>query len=397
MRKAVKGNVSWIGYIDWELQHFHGDDYSIINGSSQNAYLIEEEKTVLMDTVWTPHRFDFVENLKKEIDLKKIDFIVANHGECDHSGSLTTILEEIPDVPIYCTENAVKSIEGQYGKRGWNFHVVKTGDSLEIGNGKKLIFLEMRMLHWPDSMATFLTGDNILFSMDAFGQHYAVEELFNDKANQCVLMKEAMKYYANILAPFAPILRKKLEEITALNLPIEMIAPSHGAIWRENPMQIVEKYAEWAQDYQEDQVTIAFDTMWEGTTKIAYSIAEEIHRQSPDTVVKVFNISKSDKNEVMTEVFKSKALAVGSPTVANSMLSPVAGWLEFLKQLKFKKKKAAAFGCYGWSGESVKVLQESLKTAGFSVIPENIRAEWVAKEEDFAAIPALVSALLKVE
>ena len=397
MRKAVKGNVSWIGYIDWELQHFHGDDYSIINGSSQNAYLIEEEKTVLMDTVWTPHRFDFVENLKKEIDLKKIDFIVANHGECDHSGSLTTILEEIPDVPIYCTENAVKSIEGQYGKRGWNFHVVKTGDSLEIGNGKKLIFLEMRMLHWPDSMATFLTGDNILFSMDAFGQHYAVEELFSDKANQCVLMKEAMKYYANIIAPFAPILRKKLEEITALNLPIEMIAPSHGAIWRENPMQIVEKYAEWAQDYQEDQVTIAFDTMWEGTTKIAYSIAEEIHRQSPDTVVKVFNISKSDKNEVMTEVFKSKALAVGSPTVANSILSPVAGWLEFLKQLKFKKKKAAAFGCYGWSGESVKVLQESLKGAGFSVIPENIRAEWVAKEEDFAAIPALVSALLKTE
>ena len=397
MRKAVKGNVSWIGYIDWELQHFHGDDYSIINGSSQNAYLIEEEKTVLMDTVWTPHRFDFVENLKKEIDLKKIDFIVANHGECDHSGSLTTILEEIPDVPIYCTENAVKSIEGQYGKRGWNFHVVKTGDSLEIGNGKKLIFLEMRMLHWPDSMATFLTGDNILFSMDAFGQHYAVEELFNDKANQCVLMKEAMKYYANIIAPFAPILRKKLEEITALNLPIEMIAPSHGAIWRENPMQIVEKYAEWAQDYQEDQVTIAFDTMWEGTTKIAYSIAEEIHRQSPDTVVKVFNISKSDKNEVMTEVFKSKAIAVGSPTVANSILSPVAGWLEFLKQLKFKKKKAAAFGCYGWSGESVKVLQESLKGAGFSVIPENIRAEWVAKEEDFAAIPALVSALLKTE
>lgn len=397
MRKAVKGNVSWIGYIDWELQHFHGDDYSIINGSSQNAYLIEEEKTVLVDTVWTPHRFDFVENLKKEIDLKKIDFIVANHGECDHSGSLTTILEEIPDVPIYCTENAVKSIEGQYGKRGWNFHVVKTGDSLDIGNGKKLIFLEMRMLHWPDSMATFLTGDNILFSMDAFGQHYAVEELFNDKANQCVLMKEAMKYYANILAPFAPILRKKLEEISALNLPIEMIAPSHGAIWRENPMQIVEKYAEWAQDYQEDQVTIAFDTMWEGTTKIAYSIAEEIHRQSPNTVVKVFNISKSDKNEVMTEVFKSKAIAVGSPTVANSILSPVAGWLEFLKQLKFKKKKAAAFGCYGWSGESVKVLQESLKAAGFHVIPENIRAEWVAKEEDFAAIPALVSALLKVE
>ena len=146
-------------------------------------------------------------------------------------------MEEIPDTPIYCTANAVKSIEGQYGKRGWNFHVVKTGDSVDIGNGKKLIFVEMRMLHWPDSMATFMTGDNILFSNDAFGQHYAVEELFNDKADQCLLNKEAMKYFANILNPFAPILTKKLAEITGFNLTFDMIAPSHGAIWRENPLQ----------------------------------------------------------------------------------------------------------------------------------------------------------------
>lgn len=395
MRKHVKGNVSWVGYLDWELDRFHGDDYSIINGSSQNAYLIEEEKTVLVDTVWTPHRFDFVDNLSKEVDLEKIDFIVANHGECDHSGSLTALMEKIPDTPIYCTANAVKSIEGQYGKRGWNFHVVKTGDSVEIGNGKKLIFVEMRMLHWPDSMATFMTGDNILFSNDAFGQHYAVEELFNDKANQCLLNKEAMKYFANILNPFAPILKKKLEEIASFNLPIEMIAPSHGAIWREDPLQIVNKYAEWAQAYQEDQVVVAYDTMWEGTAKIAHKIADEIHNQSPDTVVKLYNISKSDKNEVMTEVFKSKAVAVGSPTVSNSILSSVAGWMEFMKQLKFKNKKAAAFGCYGWSGESVKVLQEKLKEGGFQVVEENVKSLWNPDEEDFSKVPALVKALLE--
>lgn len=395
MRKHVKGNVSWVGYLDWELDRFHGDDYSIINGSSQNAYLIEEEKTVLVDTVWTPHRFDFVDNLSKEVDLEKIDFIVANHGECDHSGSLTALMEKIPNTPIYCTANAVKSIEGQYGKRGWNFHVVKTGDSVEIGNGKKLIFVEMRMLHWPDSMATFMTGDNILFSNDAFGQHYAVEELFNDKANQCLLNKEAMKYFANILNPFAPILKKKLEEIASFNLPIEMIAPSHGAIWREDPLQIVNKYAEWAQAYQEDQVVVAYDTMWEGTAKIAHKIADEIHIQSPDTVVKLYNISKSDKNEVMTEVFKSKAVAVGSPTVSNSILSSVAGWMEFMKQLKFKNKKAAAFGCYGWSGESVKVLQEKLKEGGFQVVEENVKSLWNPDEEDFSKVPALVKALLE--
>ena len=173
-----------------------------------------------------------------------------------------------------------------------------------------------------------------------------------------------------------------------------MIAPSHGAIWRENPLQIVEKYAAWADAYKEDQVTIAYDTMWEGTTKIAHRIAEEIHRQSPNTVVKVFNIAKADKNEVMTEVFKSRAIAVGSPTVSNSYLSSVAGWLEFLKQLKFKNKKAAAFGCYGWSGESVKLLQAKLAEAGFDVIEENIRSQWNPEESDFAGIPALVTSLV---
>ena len=394
MRKLVKNNVSWIGYIDWELDKFHGDDYSIINGSSQNAYLIEGEKNILIDTVWTPHRFDFVENLKREIDLSKIDAVIANHGECDHSGALTALMSEIPNVPIYCTANAVKSIEGQYGKNGWDFHVVKTGDSLDIGGGQKLIFVEMRMLHWPDSMAAYMTGENILFSNDAFGQHFAVEELFNDKANQCLLWKEAMKYFANILNPFAAILTKKLEEISALNLPIEIIAPSHGAIWRDNPLQIVKKYAEWADSYQENQITVAYDTMWEGTAKIAHEIASEIAKQSPSTVVKVFNIAKYDKNEIMTEIFKSKAIAVGSPTVGNSILAGVAGWLEFAKQLKFRKKKAAAFGCYGWSGESVKILQEKLKDAGFNVIDENIKALWTPKDEDFAKIPALVSSLL---
>ncbi len=394
MRKLVKNNVSWVGYIDWELDKFHGDDYSIINSSSQNAYLIEGEKNILIDTVWTPHRFDFVENLKREIDLSKIDAVIANHGECDHSGALTALMSEIPNVPIYCTANAVKSIEGQYGKNGWDFHVVKTGDSLDIGGGQKLIFVEMRMLHWPDSMAAYMTGENILFSNDAFGQHFAVEELFNDKANQCLLWKEAMKYFANILNPFAAILTKKLEEISALNLPIEIIAPSHGAIWRDNPLQIVKKYAEWADSYQENQITVAYDTMWEGTAKIAHEIASEIAKQSPSTVVKVFNIAKYDKNEIMTEIFKSKAIAVGSPTVGNSILAGVAGWLEFAKQLKFRKKKAAAFGCYGWSGESVKILQEKLKDAGFNVIDENIKALWTPKDEDFAKIPALVSSLL---
>ena len=394
MRKHVKGNVSWVGFLDWEIENFHGYDYNIKRGSSQNAYLIQEEKTVLIDTVWTPHRDDFVKQLSEEIDLNRIDFIVAQHGEADHSGSLPTLMEKIPDTPIYCTANAVKSIEGQYGKRGWNFHVVKTGDSVDIGNGKQLIFIEMRMLHWPDSMATYMTEDNILFSMDAFGQHIAVAELFNDRADQAELWHEAIKYYANILNPFSPMVAKKLPELAALNLPIDIIAPSHGVIWRENPMQIVEKYAQWSANYQEDRVTVVYDTMWEGTAAIAHAIADEVTRQSPDTVVKVYKIPTSDKTEIMTDVFRSKAIAVGSPTAVNGILSSVGGWLDYAKELKFKGKKAAAFGCYGWSGESVKLLQAKLSEIGFETIEENVRANWKPGEADLAQIPALVEELL---
>ncbi len=395
MKKQVKNNVYWIGYIDWELKKFHGDEYSIHSGSSQNAYVIEEEKNVLIDTVWAPHRFEFVENLERELPLEKLDFIVANHGEIDHSGALQTIVEKRPDIPIYCTANAVKSLEGQYGKKNWNFHVVKTGDSVEIGNGKKLIFVEMKMLHWPDSMATYLTGDNILFSNDAFGQHYAVEELFNDKADPAVIEKEALKYYVNILNPFSSFVTRKIDEILKMNLPIDMICPSHGVIWAKDPLQIVKKYQKWALDEPEDRITIVYDSMWQGTEKLAHEMAHEIARQSPDTVVKVYNIAESDKNDVMVDVFRSKAIAVGSPTVGNDMLPAVAGWIAYLKSLKFKGKKAGAFGTYGWSGESVAKIKEALKGAGFDVIDEEVRVNWNPDREDYEKIPEMVEALLK--
>lgn len=393
MKKLVKNNVYWVGFMDWELESFHGADYSINHGSSQNAYLIKEEKTVLIDTVWKPHSTEFIDNLEKEIDLNEIDFIVANHGEIDHSGSLPALMEKIPNTPIYCTANGVKSLVGQYHHPEWNFQVVKTGDSIDIGNGKKLIFVEMTMLHWPDSMATYLTGDNILFSNDAFGQHFAVEELFNDKADQCKLWEEAIKYYANILTPFSPLVKKKIEQIQALNIPIDIIATSHGSIWRDNPLQIVEKYYEWSQNYQEDQITIVYDTMWDGTKQLAHKISAEIAQISPDTRVKIYNISKINKNDIMTEVFKSKAIALGSPTVGGNILSSVGGWLDFLKELKFKDKKAAVFGCYGWSGEGTKVLRERLTNAGFSVVETEVKCNWNPKEEDLRNAAEVARAL----
>ena len=380
MKKLIKNNVSWVGKVDWELLKFHGDDYSTHKGSTYNSYLVEEEKTVLIDTVWMPFADEFVENLQKEIDLNKIDYIIANHGEVDHSGSLPALMKHIPNKPIYCTANAVKSLKGQY-HQDWDFHVVKTGDKLDIGNGKELIFVEMSMLHWPDSMATYLTKDNILFSNDAFGQHYATEKLFNDLVDKCELDNECIKYYANILTPFSQMLTKKLAEVISFGLPIDIIATSHGVIWREDPMQIVGKYSKWADNYQENQISIIYDTMWDGTKQLAEKIAEGIGLADKDVAVKLFNLAKSDDNDVITEVFKSKTVIVGSPTVGNSVLHSVAGFIHLMKGLKFKNKKAAAFGCYGWSGEGVKVISESMKNAGFELIDEEgLRNLWNPNE-----------------
>lgn len=380
MKKHVKNNVYWVGKVDWELRKFHGEEYSTHSGSTYNAYLIQEEKNVLIDTVWSPFSKEFVDNLAQEIDLDKIDYIIVNHGEVDHSGALPELMERIPDTPIYCSANAVKSLKGQY-HGDWNFNVVKTGDSLDIGNGKKLIFVEMTMLHWPDSMATYLTEDNILFSNDAFGQHYATEELFNDLVDQCELFEESIKYYANILTPFSGILAKKLDEVISLGLPIDMIATSHGVIWRDNPMQIVEKYSQWADNYRENQITIVYDTMWGGTKRLAERIAEGIRLGDPDVVIKLFNLPKSDENDIITEIFKSKTVVLGSPTVGNSVLHSMAGLAHLMKQMKFKDKNAAAFGCYGWSGESVKVLNGLLKDAGFELIDEGFKNLWNADGE----------------
>ncbi len=385
MHIKVKNNVTWIGKIDWELRKFHGDEYSTNKGTTYNSYLIKEQKTALVETVWKPFSKEFVDNLEKEIDLNQIDFIITNHAEMDHSGALPLLMEKIPDKPIYCTANGIKSIKGHYHK-DWNFHPVKTGDKLDLG-GKELIFIEAPMLHWPDTMMCYLTKDNILFSNDAFGQHYASEYMFNDLVDQNELFNECIKYYANILTPFSKMVVNKIKEVLAFKLPVDVICTSHGVIWRDNPTQIIEKYLEWANAYQENQITILYDTMWNGTRIMAESIAKGIKNKDSQVTIKLFNTSKSDKNDIITEIFKSKTILVGSPTINRGILTSTAGIMEEIKGLKFVDKKAAAFGCYGWSGESVKLITENLKEAGFEIINAGLKSSW---NPDEAAIKECV-------
>ena len=386
MAKQIRNNVYWIGKVDWELRRFHGDELSTHRGSTYNSYLIKEEKTVLIDTVWAPFSPEFLRELPKEVALEKIDAVIVNHGEVDHSGAMTDLMRHIPGVPVYCTPNAVKSLKGHY-HQDWNFKPVRTGDTLDIGNGKALTFIEAPMLHWPDTMFTYLSGDNILFSNDAFGQHLATDKLFADCIDPLIVQEEEIKYYANILAPWSKLVAAKLKEIKKLNLPIEMICTSHGACWRRDIGKVLAKYESWANAYKENRITIAYDSMWGGTRAMAEAIARGIRMADAEVELAVHSLARSDKNDVMTDMFRSKAVLIGSPSHNKCALASVGAVIEELRGLAFQGKKAAAFGCYGWSGEAQARLTAILGEIGFDVVDAGIKNMW---EPDGAALDACV-------
>lgn len=383
MSKKISERVTWVGKIDWELVFFHGHELSTFRGSSYNSYLIRDQKTVLVDTAWKPYDEEFVANLKKEIDLRQIDAIVMNHNEIDHSGALPALLREIPGTPVYCTKKGEAILRGMY-HQDWNYVNVKTGDVLDLGE-TQLHFIEASMLHWPDTMFSYLTGENILFSTDAFGQHFASEELFDDTCDLDTALREALKYYANIITMFNPMAMRKLKEIAGMNLPVRMICPSHGVIWRRDPQRIFKLYEQWAANYQENQITVIYDTMWNSTRHMADAIVKGMTEADPTVVVKELNCARTDKSDIITEVMKSKGIIVGSPTINNGLSYYTAGILELIHGCKFKNKKAAAFGSYGWSGESPKQITASLEHSGFTIVQEGLGVNWNPDQDKLAA------------
>ncbi|MFA5863310.1 MAG: MBL fold metallo-hydrolase [Phycisphaerae bacterium] len=384
MITELKKNVYWVGFTDWNLKHFHGHELSTHRGSSYNAYLILDEKTVLVDTVWTPFQDELLANIREIIDPAKIDIVVANHSETDHSGGLPMILRHAPKATLVVSKHGQESVKGHY-HQPWNFKVVGTGDKINIGKND-LMFIEAAMLHWPDSMFTYLTGENILMSNDAFGQHYATAFHFNDEVDQEELHQEALKYFVNILTPFCPLILKKIDELKALNLPVDIIAPSHGVIWRKDPFQIVNKYYEWAQQKPEPTAVILFDTMWNGTRQMADAIGEGL--ASVGVNYKILHTAITDRNDALVEVFKARTIILGSPTVNNGLLSSMTPILHDLKGLKFKNKIGAAFGTYGWSGESVKLLEQHLTDCKIPLVREGIKFKWQPVAEDLSVCRA---------
>ena len=362
----LNDTITWMGKVDWERRRFRGEEYRIRCGSSHNAYLIRDEKTALIDTVRAPFAREFVAKLKQEIDLQRIDYIIANQGDYEQSGALPALMQEIPHTPIYCTANAAKSLRGQY-HQDWNFRIVKDGSKLSLGN-KEITFIDMTMLPWPDSIACHLSVDDILFSNNFFSQHLASDRLFNDCADGAALLQEALRYYTLVFTPSNRLVEYKIKELRNLKLSMKMICPSHGVIWRDNPLQIVDAYAKWACAYHENQVSILYDTMGNSTWRMAEAIAQGIRLADPQVVIKFFHTAKTDKADLITEIFKSKAILVGSPTVNRGIMSSVAGLLECINGMTFKGKRAAAFGTFGWSGESARIINRRLQEGGFTVI-----------------------------
>lgn len=376
----ISQHVSWIGKIDWELRKFHGEQLSTYHGSSYNAYLIEDEKTAVIDTVWLPFADEYIANLKKKIDLTKLDYIIVNHAEPDHSGALPLLVREAPQAKVICTASGIKSIKGYY-HQDWNFQTVKTGEKLNLGQ-TELTFIEAPLLHWPDTLMSYLSGDDILFSSDVFGQHYASETLIDENIDTNELYYEAIKYFANIIAPYAKKTVKKIEELQGMNLPLKMIAPAHGVLWKNDTKTIIQKYIDWSNAYSENQITLVYDTMYNSTRRMAEIIASGIVEEDPSVVVKLFNSARHDNSDILTELFKSKAMLVGSPSYNNGILKSTAGIIEEIKGMEPKQKKAAAFGSYGWSPANVKIIAELLKECGLEVFETTAKAAWNPNEDD---------------
>ena len=372
MVTELKEKVYWVGVVDWELRHFHGHELSTHRGSTYNAYLIVDEKIALVDTVWTPFAKRLIENIEQIVDPAKIDYVIANHAETDHAGALDEVMRRAPQATLVVSKRGEESIEGHF-HLGWKYKTVKTGDRISLGRNE-LLFIEAPMLHWPDSMFTYLTGKNILMPNDAFGQHYATAYRFNDQVDQCELYEEAVKYYANILTPYSDLVAKKIAEFVKLNLPVDIIAPSHGVIWRNDPLQIVNKYVEWAAQKPAPRAVVIYDTMWNGTRRMAEAVGEGLAEAGVES--KVYHAVTADRNDILTEVFKSGVVIVGSPTLNRGLLPTIWPLLQDLKGLRFKNKLGGAFGTYGWSGESVKIIEEHLEECGFKSVGEGVRAKW---------------------
>jgi flavorubredoxin len=374
----IKPNIFWVGGIDWDLRNFHG--YLTQRGTTYNAYLIMDEKVVLVDTVKHYLFNEMLTRIKEIVDPAKIDYIVSNHVEMDHSGSLPKILELAPNAKVITSPKGEKGLRKHY-KKEWDFHVVNSGDTLNIGK-RNLTFVHTPMVHWPDNMVTYIPEDKLLLPNDAFGQHIACSGRFDDEVGWEILKEEAGKYYANIVLPFGDQVKKALDALSGLD--IDMIGPSHGIIWRSFIPKILEEYQKWATHQTESKALIVYDTMWGSTEKIAYMLREGLSDKGVHVTIK--NLKASHISDIMTDLLTSKLVLIGSPTLNNGMLPSMGAFLTYIKGLKPKNRLGFAFGSYGWSGQAASQIEEVMKELRWELPKEIMKINYIPEPEDLENI-----------
>ena len=374
----VKKGIYCVGAVDWNIREFHG--YSTMKGSTYNAYLVMDEKITLFDTVKKPFVNDLICNISRIVDPKKIDYLVVNHVEMDHSGAAPEIIDLIQPEKVICSAMGKKTLIEHFHREDWPFEVVETGKTISLGS-RTVQFIETRMLHWPDSMFSYLKEDRLLISSDAFGQHWATSQRFDDEVDMEELLYHAAKYYANILLLYSPLVQKLLANVQKMGLEIDMIAPDHGLIWRSHPGKIIEAYDTWSRQQAKDKAVIVYDTMWHATEQMANAIADGLAQEGIE--VKLFDLKLNHRSDVITEILDAKAVIVGSSTLNNGMLPLVADMLCYMKGLRPADKIGFAFGSYGWSGEAVKLITEMLEEMKIKVVDDGIRVKFTPTHDDF--------------
>jgi flavorubredoxin len=356
----LKKGIYWVGAIDWNIRDFHG--YSTPFGTTYNAYLILDQKNVLIDTVKAPFYLEMLGRISEIIDPSRIDYIVSNHVENDHSGALPQLADRIGTPTVITTERGRKGL-GKYFQRSFKWSIVKTGDELSIGQ-RTLSFLEAPMLHWPDSMFTYVKEDHLLLPNDAFGQHFASVQRFEDEVGEGV-MAHAAKYYANILWPLAPLILKKVDEVGKLGIPIDMIGPSHGLIWRKDPARIIQSYVEWSRGKARPKVLVVYDTMWGSTEQLAKALLKGLVEAGVEA--RLLHLRSNHRSDIIGEMLEARGVLLGCPTLNNGMFPTMGDFLTYMKGLRPKGKVFGLFSSHGWGGGAIKAMRRALEEEKFEI------------------------------
>jgi len=376
--EVAKG-IYLVGAVDWNIRDFHG--YSTYRGTTYNCYLIMDEKITLIDTVKKEFADEMLDNISQIVDPKRIDYVISNHTEMDHSGGLPRLMHKIgEDKPLFCSRMGQKNLSCHFEEK-WNYRVVENGGELSLGK-RNLVFLETRMLHWPDSMFTYVKEDKLLFSSDAFGQHYAGPEKFDDEIGEAI-MPHALKYFANILLLYAPLILKLVDKVTEMGLVFNAICPDHGIIWRQDPNKIIKAYVEWSNQKPKRKAVVVYDTMWGSTRKMAEAIAAALREEGVDA--RPMHLRSSHRSDIMTEIIDAGVVIVGSPTINNGIFPTVADFLTYMKGLRPQNKIGAAFCSYGWSGEAMDIINRELEEMKFELIDPGVKTQFVPYKEALEA------------